>query len=53
MVVNLQSTGDSPGAKARVHFNGPTEHLSAVATGVVTLEPVRVRTHLIAIRKRS
>jgi len=36
---DLPSTGDSPGAKARVHFNGPTEQLAAAAAGAVTLEP--------------
>ncbi len=35
----LSSIGDSPGAKAKVHFNGPTTQLAAVASGVVTLEP--------------
>jgi quercetin dioxygenase-like cupin family protein len=35
----LPSEGNSPGAKARVHFNGPTKQLAAVASGVVTLEP--------------
>ena len=35
----LPAEGDSPGAKAYVHFNGPTKQLAAVATGVVTLEP--------------
>lgn len=35
----LPAEGDSPGAKARVHFNGPTAQLAAVASGVVTLEP--------------
>ena len=36
---NLPAEGNSPGAKARVHFNGPTKQLAAVATGMVTLEP--------------
>jgi quercetin dioxygenase-like cupin family protein len=36
---SLPSTGDSPGAKAKTHFNGPTTQLAAVATGLVTLEP--------------
>ena len=36
---SLPSQGDSPGAKARVHFNGPTAQLAALASGVVTLEP--------------
>jgi len=31
--------GATPGAKAYVHFNGPTEQLSALASGLVTLEP--------------
>lgn len=36
---SLPEEGNSPGAKARVHFNGPTKQLKAVATGMVTLEP--------------
>lgn len=36
---SLVPEGDSPGAKARVNFNGPTKQLAAVATGSVTLEP--------------
>ena len=36
---DLPAEGNSPGAKARVHFNGPTKQLAAVATGMVTLEP--------------
>ena len=35
----LPATGDSPGAKAKVHFNGPTRQLAAVASGLCTLEP--------------
>ncbi|WP_348269580.1 cupin domain-containing protein [Edaphobacter paludis] len=35
----LPAEGNSPGAKAKVHFNGPTKQLAAVASGVVTLEP--------------
>jgi quercetin dioxygenase-like cupin family protein len=35
----LPAEGNSPGAKAHVHFNGPTKQLKAVATGMVTLEP--------------
>ena len=35
----LPAVGDSPGAKARVYFNGPTKQLAAIASGVVTLEP--------------
>lgn len=31
--------GAAPGAKAYVHFNGPTEQLAALASGLVTLEP--------------
>src|SRR5215475_1137659 len=41
-VVNLESLrpeGAAPGAKAYVHFNGPTEQLAALASGLVTLEP--------------
>ena len=36
---SLPSEGDSPGAKAKVHFNGPTGQLAALASGMVTLEP--------------
>lgn len=35
----LPETGDSPGAKAKTHFNGPTAQLAALASGLVTLEP--------------
>lgn len=35
----LSSEGNSPGAKAKVNFNGPTSQLAALASGVVTLEP--------------
>ena len=35
----LAAVGDSPGAKARVHFNGPTGQLKALASGSCTLEP--------------
>lgn len=36
---SLRAEGAAPGAKAYVHFNGPTEQLAAVAAGLVTLEP--------------
>ena len=36
---SLPSKGDSPGAKAKVHFNGPTGQPAALASGVCTLEP--------------
>jgi len=35
----IQPEGAAPGAKAYVHFNGPTEQLAALASGLVTLEP--------------
>ncbi len=35
----LPAVGDSPGAKAKVNFNGPTSQLAALASGAVTLEP--------------
>jgi quercetin dioxygenase-like cupin family protein len=35
----LPSVGASPGARAKVNFNGPTSQLAALATGAVTLEP--------------
>lgn len=36
---SLQPEGAAPGAKAYVHFNGPTRQLAALASGLVTLEP--------------
>lgn len=36
---SLQPEGAAPGAKAYVHFNGPTKQLAALASGLVTLEP--------------
>ena len=36
---NLSPEGAAPGAKAYVHFNGPTQQLAALASGLVTLEP--------------
>ena len=36
---SIQPEGAAPGAKAYVHFNGPTEQLAALASGLVTLEP--------------
>jgi quercetin dioxygenase-like cupin family protein len=36
---SLPSEGNSPGAKAKVSFNGPTGQLAALASGVCTLEP--------------
>ncbi len=35
----LPAEGAAPGAKAYVHFNGPTDQLAALAAGSVTLEP--------------
>jgi quercetin dioxygenase-like cupin family protein len=35
----LKPEGAAPGAKAYVHFNGPTQQLAALASGFVTLEP--------------
>ena len=35
----IQPEGAAPGAKAYVHFNGPTQQLAALASGAVTLEP--------------
>ena len=35
----IQPEGAAPGAKAYVHFNGPTQQLAALASGSVTLEP--------------
>jgi quercetin dioxygenase-like cupin family protein len=36
---SLQAEGAAPGAKAYVHFNGPTGQLAALASGLVELEP--------------
>jgi len=36
---SLQAEGAAPGAKAYVNFNGPTQQLSALASGLLTLEP--------------
>jgi quercetin dioxygenase-like cupin family protein len=36
---DLRPEGAAPGAKAYVHFNGPTQSLAALASGLVTLEP--------------
>lgn len=38
-VEGIQPEGAAPGAKAYVNFNGPTEQLAALASGLVTLEP--------------
>jgi len=35
----IRPEGAAPGARAYVHFNGPTEHLAALASGFVTLDP--------------
>ncbi|MDW5265144.1 MULTISPECIES: cupin domain-containing protein [Acidobacteriaceae] len=39
MARGLRAEGAAPGAKAYVHFNGPTRQLAALAAGLVTLEP--------------
>lgn len=36
---SLKAEGAAPGANAYVHFNGPTQQLAALASGLVTLEP--------------
>ena len=36
---SLPAEGAAPGAKAYVHFNGPTQELTALSSGLVTLEP--------------
>jgi quercetin dioxygenase-like cupin family protein len=35
----IRPEGAAPGAKAYVNFNGPTEQLAALASGLVTLDP--------------
>lgn len=39
MAKGLRPEGAAPGARAYVHFNGPTKQLAALAAGLVTLEP--------------
>lgn len=36
---SLHPEGAAPGAKAFVHFNGPTQQLAALTSGLVTLQP--------------
>ena len=35
----LQPVGDAPGTVAYVHYNGPTEQLSTLCTGMAVLDP--------------
>jgi mannose-6-phosphate isomerase-like protein (cupin superfamily) len=37
-VESLRGEGDAPGAVAYVHYNGPTEQLSTMCTGMCVLE---------------
>jgi mannose-6-phosphate isomerase-like protein (cupin superfamily) len=36
---SLKAEGDAPGAAAYVHYNGPTDQLSTMCTGMCVLEP--------------
>ena len=36
---SLKGEGDAPGAVAYVHYNGPTDQLSTMCTGMCVLEP--------------
>jgi mannose-6-phosphate isomerase-like protein (cupin superfamily) len=36
---SLRAEGDAPGAAAYVHYNGPTDQLSTMCTGMCVLEP--------------
>src|SRR5947209_17626229 len=36
---SLPAVGEAPGAAAYVHFNGPTDQLSTLCTGMAVLEP--------------
>jgi quercetin dioxygenase-like cupin family protein len=36
---SLPAAGDAPGCKAYVHFNGPTDQLSTMCTGMAVLDP--------------
>ena len=36
---SLRAEGDAPGATAYVHYNGPTDQLTTMCTGMCVLEP--------------
>ena len=36
---SLMAEGDAPGAAAYVHYNGPTDQLSTMCTGMCVLDP--------------
>ncbi len=36
---SLRAEGDAPGVAAYVHYNGPTDQLRTMCTGMVVLEP--------------
>ena len=36
---SLPAIGDAPGCRAYVHFNGPTDQLATMCTGMAVLEP--------------
>ena len=36
---SLSAEGDAPGAAAYVHYNGPTDQLTTMCTGMCVLEP--------------
>jgi len=36
---SLKGEGDAPGATAYVHYNGPTDQLATMCTGMCVLEP--------------
>ena len=54
-VLNL--TGLTPevanGCRVFVHYNGPTDQLSGMCTGMAVLDPAQRRTRRISIRKKN
>ena len=38
LLANLSGVGEAPGCTAYVHYNGPTDQLATMCTGMVTLE---------------
>ena len=39
LLENLNGVGEAPGCTAYVHYNGPTDQLATMCTGMATLEP--------------
>ncbi len=39
LLQHLRGVGEAPGCTAYVHYNGPTDQLATMCTGMATLEP--------------